>query len=222
MSKINRIKAYLNVTNWVVNFRLLPFMQAIKLPIIIHGKIKIKSLSGKVELTDCKFGLIKFGVFNSVQTITQEYYTVLDVKGNLKFNGHANFGVGCSILSRTNSRIEFGRAFHCTGKLSIDCVNSILMGNNQLYAWNIIIMDHDYHKIYNQSTSEILNLPKAIVINDNVWIGANSTILKGSIIEEMVVISNNSLVTSSSKLISNSIYGGIPVKMLKNNIYWTE
>ena len=51
-----------------------------------------------------------------------------------------------------------------------------------------------------------------IIIKDDVWIGANSTILSGVTIEEGAVISANSVVNKSVEKFG--IYGGIPAKKL--------
>lgn len=56
-------------------------------------------------------------------------------------------------------------------------------------------------------------IPKPIVVEDNVWIGANVTILQG------VTIHKNSIIAAGAVVIKdvpeNSIYGGVPAKLLK-------
>ena len=44
-----------------VNFRVLPFEQAIYLPIMVSRKTKLQSLSGKVTLGKVKTGIIRIG-----------------------------------------------------------------------------------------------------------------------------------------------------------------
>lgn len=52
-----------------------------------------------------------------------------------------------------------------------------------------------------------------IKIGNNVWIGANSIILPGVVVEDNVVIAAGSVVTKS--LDSGYIYGGVPAKLIK-------
>lgn len=53
-----------------------------------------------------------------------------------------------------------------------------------------------------------------ICIGDNVFIGAQCTILPGAVIESNVVVASNSVV--KGRLESNGVYGGSPVKRIKD------
>lgn len=53
-----------------------------------------------------------------------------------------------------------------------------------------------------------------IVINDDVWIGVNVTILSGVTIGQGAIIAAGSVVTSNVE--PYSIYGGVPAKLIKN------
>ena len=58
---------------------------------------------------------------------------------------------------------------------------------------DVCIFDSDYHDIYNTEGGKI-NDDKAVVIEDNVWIGARSMVLKGSHINAGAIVSANSMV----------------------------
>ena len=77
-----------------LNFKKLPFNQAIKLPIWIYGKITFRSLRGDIVIDSDRIysGMIKIG--------KRDYYvntgipqTILTLNGILKFNGNVNFQV---------------------------------------------------------------------------------------------------------------------------------
>lgn len=96
----------------------------------------------------------------------------------------------------------------------ISAIESITIGDNNLFGPNVIIIDHD-HK-YNDS--EILickqGFNKApVIIGSNVWIGGNVTICKGVKICDRVVVGANSVVKNS--ITSPGIYAGIPAKKIK-------
>lgn len=56
-------------------------------------------------------------------------------------------------------------------------------------------------------------IKKGIIIQDNVWIGANSVILDGVIIESGAIIGAGSVVTKSVP--KNCIVAGNPAKIIK-------
>src|ERR1035437_2266145 len=91
--------------------------------------------------------------------------------------------------------------------VSIGAILEIRIGNNVLCGANAIITDNDWH--LDRSNS----LPKPVIIEDNVWIGVNTTILKGVTIGENSIIGANSLVLSN--IPANVIAGGVPCKVLK-------
>jgi len=55
--------------------------------------------------------------------------------------------------------------------------------------------------------------PKKVVIEDNVWIGSNTTILPGVHIEKGSIIGAGAVVTKDVK--KYSIVGGVPAKLIK-------
>ena len=56
-------------------------------------------------------------------------------------------------------------------------------------------------------------LPIPIVAHDGCWIGANSTILPGTVIEKGCVIAAGSVVKGLLK--SNRLYAGVPAKEIR-------
>ena len=56
-------------------------------------------------------------------------------------------------------------------------------------------------------------LPIPIVVHDGCWIGANSTILPGTVIEKGCVIAAGSVVKGLLK--SNRLYAGMPAKEIR-------
>lgn len=93
---------------------------------------------------------------------------------------------------------------------SIGAAIDIKIGNNVIIGANGIITDFDWH-IERSNTQ-----PQPIVIHDNVWIGVNSTVLKGVTIGENSIIGANSLVVKD--IPANVMAGGNPCKVLKQLI----
>lgn len=74
-------------------------------------------------------------------------------------------------------------------------------------------MDDDLHQIKGRQ-----NTTKPIIIEDNVWIGADCKIFKNVFIGEGSVIAAGSIVTKTMP--PNTLCGGVPYKVIKKNIKW--
>lgn len=96
---------------------------------------------------------------------------------------------------------------------SIVATEAIHIGNNVLIGSNCLIIDNDFHPIKpeNRRYNKVDIGSKSVIIEDNVFIGAGSIILKGSIIGQNSVIGAGSIVTG--KIPSNSIAFGNPIRI---------
>lgn len=84
---------------------------------------------------------------------------------------------------------------------------------------SIITGDHKIDTVgkYMVNVSDDEKVPEndlPVVIEDDVWIGANSTILKGVTIGEGSVVAAGSVVTKNVP--AYTIVGGVPAKIIKN------
>lgn len=115
----------------------------------------------------------------------------------------------------------FGEHIYINNKLWITLAEekNLFVGNDCLFAPNVIIRNADAHLIYDSSTKKRLNLTKSIFIGDHVWIGQNSFILKGTKIGSGSIIAAGSTV-AGKKISSNETWGGNPAKKIKENIFW--
>ena len=85
-------------------------------------------------------------------------------------------------------------------------------------------MDTDFHKIYSIDSSEQLTEDDEIIIGDKCWIGCSTLILKGALLPNNTILAAYSIVANNKKssIVSNSILGGSPLKVLKENVFWTK
>jgi acetyltransferase-like isoleucine patch superfamily enzyme len=101
---------------------------------------------------------------------------------------------------------------------AIICNHKITIGNNVLLGGNTVIYDTDFHSLDPQQRGvaglDRLNAKKApVVIGNNVFIGAHTTILKGVTIGENSIIGACSVVTKN--IPDNEIWAGNPAKFVK-------
>ncbi|MBS1745640.1 MAG: acyltransferase [Bacteroidetes bacterium] len=89
---------------------------------------------------------------------------------------------------------------------------SIHIGNNNLIASGCRFVDHDHGLDTGSLMKDQPCVEAAIVIGDDVWIGANAVILKGVTIENGAVIAAGAVVKQSIPV--NEIWAGIPAKKI--------
>lgn len=202
-----------------VNFRLLPFHQAVKLPIIVSSKTKIISLDGKVTLGRVKTGIIRIG-FGGTEHIDYSYTrTILKIDGVAAFKGRAKIGLGSKFLIDKEAYFSAGERFGITGDTIILCAKKITIGDNARISWQSIIMDSDHHPVFDINNN-IINTPTEITIGNNVWIGARCFILKNTSIDDGCIIAANTTVAKNFSGALHSVIGGDSARVLKTDIRW--
>lgn len=90
-------------------------------------------------------------------------------------------------------KISIGNDVFFNDNVSLNCQNSIIIGDNVAIGHNVLIIDHDHD--YKNNMKNFIS--KEIRIGNNVWIGANVTILKGVTIGNNVVIGANTIITNN-------------------------
>jgi len=100
---------------------------------------------------------------------------------------------------------------------AIICKDNINIGNNVVIGGNVVFYDTDFHSLdpnLRNSPLDQSNAKKSpIIIEDNVFIGAHSTILKGVTIGENSIVGACSVVTKN--IPANEIWGGNPARFIK-------
>ena len=129
-------------------------------------------------------------------------------------------GKQCTIRGIKN--IKIGKNSSIGGRALILCTRAkLIIGNYVMIGPQVSIITGD-HKIdtvgkYMVNVSDDEKVPEndlPVVIEDDVWIGANSTILKGVTIGEGSVVAAGSVVTKNVP--AYTIVGGVPAKIIKN------
>lgn len=129
-------------------------------------------------------------------------------------------GINHPVVLRTmrpDAEIVIGEDTGMSGG-SICAASSIRIGAGCLIGANVTMADTDFHAInpanrrYNKNNDEIATAP--IVIEDNVFIGADVFILKGVTIGKNSVIGAGSIVTKD--IPPNAIAAGNPAKIIKH------
>ncbi|NEO79673.1 hypothetical protein [Moorena sp. SIO4G3] len=191
----NLIKKILNIS------LLLDFIWGFFFGFIRSNHSRLAScIRSKIYKTDC---LIDTDVF-----ITN--------KNNFKAGHKSCLYHSCYILN-TNGIFKIGNNSHLASYCYVNvCYGNIVIGNDVAIGPGSKIIAYSNHYHFGKKITEE-RITKDIVIKDNVFIGANCTILPGSIINENVVVGAGAVV--KGELEANSIYVGIPSQKIKSNWY---
>lgn len=132
---------------------------------------------------------------------------------------------GRIIFERDHSVCKIGARSFIGGNTVLAVSKLIEIGDDVLIAWGVSIVDHNSHSIsFSQRKKDVIywgqgkkdwsNVPIAPVkIEDKVWIGFNSIILKGVIIGEGAVIGAGSVVTKD--VTPWTIVAGNPARIIR-------
>ncbi len=132
--------------------------------------------------------------------------------------GRVKLGPGVGVVVGPNAHLSIGDNTYITASSVLYCAERIEIGSNCAIAWNTTIMDTDFHKLHYPDDAEHA-LTKPVKIGDKVWIGCNTTILKGVTIGSHCVIGANTLVNKD--IPANCLAVGNPVRIIKEGVDWT-
>lgn len=165
----------------------------------------IRGLFNRLKIDDCG-SFLRVG--KGVRILKKNSFIKIGSKVQL------HNGVKLSAWGNENhSEIIIGSNTAIGDRTEIHAGQRIEIGSGCNIAWNVCIMDRDYHK-FNTPTEEF----KPVKIEDNVWIGCNCIILKGVTVGEGAVIAAGSVVTKDVP--PKTLVGGNPAKVLKEDVYW--
>lgn len=114
----------------------------------------------------------------------------------------------CMLTTAKDATLTIGNKCGFTG-VSIWCFKSITIGNHVRVGANCTIMDGDAHQDDPRAGAN-----RAVIIEDNVWLGGNVVVKKGAHIGRNTVIGMNSVVTGN--IPSNCIAIGNPCQVVKH------
>ena len=139
---------------------------------------------------------VTFGVFNDPESFSCSYIEVRN-KGSEIVIGQK------SILNNNLALISEGPG--------------IFIGERNLIGQNCTIMDSNFHNLDINRRMQPDQKPLRVIIHNDVFIGANVTILKGVEIGSGSIIGAGSVLPTKFKVPMNSIVMGNPDKIIKQN-----
>ena len=179
--------------------------------IIAIGK-RVTIFGKKSDLTVGKRVKIEDGVF--LQTVSQNGVRLGDnvticAAAQIRPSGFYGGNLGWGLQMGNYSSIGANSYIGCSGKIIIG--NYVMIGPHcTMIAENHNFKRNDVPMIKQGVTN------KGIEIKDNVWIGANVTIIDGVTVESGCVLAAGAVVTKSTE--PNGVYAGVPARKIKSRI----
>lgn len=152
--------------------------------------------------------------FGKSSIVNNKIKTVLQLKdeGQLITTGNVYFLYGANIQVNDSGKFSIGPNTYFNTGLIVRCYDDIEIGRDCAISFNVTIMDSDAHFINGN------DVPQAVKIGNHVLLCANSTILKGVCIGDGAIIAAGSVVTRDVP--AYTMVGGIPAKILKQDVRW--
>lgn len=159
-------------------------------------------------------GGVRIGFNNGEGTLDKSCIrSVLEIDGKIIVSKRLDIGRGSRICVGCQGNLKVEKMVN-TSRLHLVCQEEMNIGDNVLVAWDTTIMDSDMHSIIDVRSNKCIPQSKRVTIEDDVWIGTRSIILKGTHISKGSIIGAGSVV--SGKYNENySIIAGNPAKVIK-------
>ncbi len=219
---IGRFKHFCSI-NWYqtlkINFKAFTFKDAVLLPIIVYRGFVITEFKGKIKLTiKPKIGLIGFGQSYEIFRRKRNCGEAI-INGLLEVNGKIQFGLDTKLYIKKDAILKLGHINSFASRTEIICFKNISIGNWVQFGNDCLITDTNFHELKDLSTDNKLPMNKDITIGSYNFIGARSTVKGNTVTPNNCLVATNTLLNKNySSLVENIILGGIPAKLVKENI----
>lgn len=177
---------------------------------LLHQKVSIKGIKN-IEIK----GILKVGI-DYVGFVHRTDKTYLNIKGKLSIKDNYSIGRGCRFDIGENAIVTIGSGGYINYNTCLIIMYNLHIGDNCAISWNCQFLDDDFHNIEYSGKRTINN---SIIIGNNVWIGCGVKIYKGTVIPDGCVIASDTIVKGVFE-IENSLIGGNPARVIKENIQW--
>ena len=224
-----RIKRMLLV-NWIktIWFNFVHFDSdiAVKLPIWFGFGVKLypSRHKGNIEINKNNIlpGMIQIGTSNGSFRLGagNKSYFSFSHDAKIIFNGSCYITKGATIQVGTNGILTIGDKFSANPRLFIKCHDSIQIGDDCIFGWDISIMDDDGHQIFDKN-NDLINPSQKIYVGNHVWASSNVTILKGASIPNDSVLGFGTIVSKKFEK-DGVVIAGTPARIVRESIVWKK
>lgn len=122
-------------------------------------------------------------------------------------------------LREAHTRLLIGEKTTTMGvKITMHEAGLICIGKDCMFAGEVRMDTSDMHSVLDAATGERLNPPGDIHIEDHVWLGFGTYVMKGVRIGAHCVVGTGSIVTQD--LQAQSLAVGVPARVVRSGVTW--
>jgi acetyltransferase-like isoleucine patch superfamily enzyme len=142
--------------------------------------------------------------------------SVIQRNVTIRYPGRVTIGSNCSVAAFTTLTSEFNDScitiednVLINRNVRLDYSGNLTIGRNALISENVMIYTHSHGH-----DPRSVPVKTALLIGENVWIGANVTICEGvGQIASGSIVATGAVVTR--KIVVPGVYGGVPARLIK-------
>lgn len=225
--KIKEFSAYNLLKTLYINFRLLPFKYACKLPLQIGWRVDFRNIyrgciSFEKGIKIHRF-MIKLGITPFPMISTKSDYTLIRFAENgcMTFGDNVTIHNGVSLITSEGGHIRIGTDTLINQRTKIYSQKKVSIGNHCRVGWECQVMDSDCHLVYNENKKTIGNPISEVIIGDNVWLASRVSVMKGAVIPSFSIVSGNSVVLKSFAEVTTkgNLFVGCPAILKATGFY---
>lgn len=175
------------------NLNYFPFKVAVRLPVFIYRGVSLKKMNGRIHLNfeQLKPGSVRIGKYN-YGFHSRHDSTIWEQKGGtVIFGRDISVGKGTFISVGKNACMKIGNNVNMGGNDKIICNQFVTLGSNTMVAWDVQIIDTDFHRTLNTVFKTHTNAERPIVIGNHNWLGFGCSVLKGTVTPNRCIIAAN-------------------------------
>lgn len=204
------------------NFRVLPFLKAVKFPIFIYGRHRFFMLNGKIVINgNVNTGMIKIGINGDSFSLFDHsgFIQLADKNSTIVFNGPCRIALNTKIRV-VSGKLIFGENTRIGSNCRIICNGAdITIGRYTGITFNCQIMNSGFHYMYNTKDKTYINRSADIRIGAFNWIGNHSYINGNTVTQNYTIVAQRSLLNKNYEgLPEYSLLAGIPAKLIRSGI----
>ena len=210
---------YLKSYSFLFCLRHLPWYQAKKIPILISPKVRLGVIRerGIRIVGPISPYMIQIGMKNGSEGFPHgNTYISVHPGGLLEFNGKAVISEGTCIRV-DKEKLTIGSDFYCNNNCFLRVTRNIVIGNDVMFGWNIILNTSNGHPVYRNGVERPMESP--ITIGNHVWIASDTSVCKGVTIADGCLVLQKSLLNGHYD-IPHSLIAGNPARIITSDYVW--
>lgn len=195
-----------------------------RFPFVNRWQGKLNARIGLAYLKGCR---ITGGTGNTL--IVEDYARLKNCRFHFEGTGNTvRIGKRCYCdhadfwIEDSGNTVSLGEHTYLAGEIQLAVMEgtAISIGRDCLFSSPVKIRTGDSHSLLQKSTGRRINPSQSVTIGNHVWVGTDTTILKGVSVADGCVVGAGSLLCKTYEN-PNCVLAGVPAKEVRQDVDWT-